>query len=158
MHICRPRAEHLLFQRGNMAEMILLGGCRHHRVKPEFLCLLIRLGGKLPGKHVIRFSGSADEIERHRRKLGGSTALQKQHPVVFGDLHQRPQFYLRVTDNRLKIRRAVRHFHHRHAALPIADQLRRRSLQYRQRQHGGSCRKIEYAFLTHCQSTSEIMN
>ena len=145
MCVCGIGADHIPRDGWDIAEIGILGGGGAHDVIPQLLRFLECLTGELPRHKVIRFSGTADQIEGHGSKLRRRPALQKQHLIVVRNVHQPAQIGLRLLYNGFIVRRAVAHLHDRHSGRAIANQFGRRALQHGKGEHGRTCRKIEYS-------------
>ena len=52
------------------------------------------------------------QVLRDHGKLSASTALQKEHLVVFRNIHELANLSLRMLDNRFKNRGTVAHLHY----------------------------------------------
>lgn len=155
MEVRRIRADIGARDGWDTVEMIVLRGCSATGVIAEFQRFLKSFARELPRDDIIRLPRPSDQVERDCRKLRGRSALQKQDFIVVGNPHQLPQIGFRAGNDRFVIRRAMRHLHNRHSALPVTDQFRCGGLQHRQGKHGRPCRKIIDPI--HLRRSSDIM-
>ena len=116
---------------------------------------LPRLGRKLAGENVVRLAGTVHEVERNRRKLRGSAALQEQDLVVVRHTQNLAEQIHRAEDDRFIYLGAVGHLHHGLTAALIVQHLLCRAVEYRLRQHRGACRKVIHS--CHCKILLTIL-
>ena len=127
---------------GNAREVLVLGGSDKVRgaVELRFLEGLLRP----VARHDVVGDLVAHEVHRNCRELLRGAALQKEHAVVVGDGHEIADVLLGGLDDALERRRAMGHFHDRHARPVVIEHLRRRGLQDLLGKHCGTCRKVEH--------------
>ena len=143
VEIVRIGAEFLLVPIGNLRISDVLGG-------GDFLDVAVALGflngkvGKVAGIDVIRLAGfvAGEQVQRHLRKLHRRAALQKEHLVVFGNVHQRSQIRFRLCYDPLVHFRSVTHLHDGHSRVAVTNELTLGLFEYGQGQHRGAGRKI----------------
>ena len=121
--------------------VILIAGGGDNLDLPELLRFLQSLFGPVAG---INVAGHAvfHQVHRHHGKLNRAAALDEQHLVVVGNIHQLPQIRLRFLEDLLEHLGAMAHFHDAHPAAVIVHHLSGDFLQNLFRHHGGTGRKI----------------
>jgi len=72
-------------------------------------------------EHVDGLSGQAEVHGRHS-ELHAAAALHENHRIFVRDSEQLAQLSFRIRVDAFKFRRAVAHFHHRHAAAMPVEQ------------------------------------
>ena len=116
-------------QRGNVGVLVVLGG-RHHVHLAVLPGLHQRAVGKIAAVHVVSRAAAGHKIHRDGRELARRAALQKQHRVVLGNVHQLAQGRLGLIEDGLILLGSVTHLHDVHAGVAIAQHFPRRLLQY----------------------------
>ena len=94
------------------------------------------------GNYRIHTFKAVGQIHHHHIELGAGSALQKQHFVVVGDIHQLAQVLLGVVEDAHKHIGAVAHGHHRKAGAVVVEHFALGGAQYRFGQNGRAGRKI----------------
>ena len=110
------------------------------------VAVLFRFGNRLLGPRAgLHVAGYAvfHQVHGDHGELECGAALDEQHLVVVGDVHQVPQILLRLIDDLLEDGGAMAHLHDAHTGTPVVHHLVPDLLQDRLRHGGGTGREIE---------------
>ena len=132
---------------GDVAVILILGGGSH-----DDLAVLLGLGNGLLGPRArLDIHGLAvlHQVPCHGGELQGRAALDEQHLVVVGDVHQLAQVGLGLVHDLLEHLGAVAHLHDAHTAAAVVHHLVADLLQHRLRHHGGAGGEIESTTVFH---------
>ena len=132
---------------GDIAVILILGGGGY-----DDLAVLLSLGNGLLGPRAgLDVHGLAvlHQVPRHSGELQGSAALDEQHLVVVGDVHQLAQIGLGLVDDLLEHLGAMAHLHDAHTAAAVVHHLVADLLQHGLRHHGGTGGEIKSTTVFH---------
>ena len=116
------------------------------------VAVLLRLGDGLLGPGAgLHIAGHAvlHQVHGDHGELQRGAALDEEHLVVVGDVHQVPQVLLGLVDDLLIDLGAVAHLHDAHPGAPVVHHLVPDLLQNRFGHGGGACGKVVDAAVLH---------
>ena len=117
----------------------------------QFTHLAVGNAAPVAGYHRIHALEAISQIHHRHIELRTRAALQKQHFIVIGNIHQLAQILLGMIENAHKHIRAMAHGHHRKAGAVVIKHLALRRAQHRIGQNSGACGKIVNRGLGHNQ-------
>ena len=104
--------------------------------------LFVSLVSPLTCYNIIRLAVFGHKVQRHHCKLGWSAALQKQHIIIIGNIHNFAEVLLRLVKYCLIFLWAVGHLHNRLPRLAVFHHFRSSGLQNILGQHWRACAEI----------------
>ena len=132
---------------GDVGEVLVGGGGDHLH-----LAVLLGLGngllGPCAGLHVAGLA-VLHQVHGHHGELQRTAALDEQHLVVVGNVHQLAQVCLGLVGDLLEHLGAVAHFHDAHAAAAVVHHLVADLLQHALRHHGGAGGEVKSTTVFH---------